>query len=134
MLRGLIMKRLLGEERRLFAWMPVILWASIILFFSVLPARKIPLITVQYLDKAFHFFEFAILAFLMMRSLYRDIKHPLRENHVLFTLISGSAYGIVLELIQRFVPGRDMAAGDVVANIAGIVLGILLGKIIVWQK
>ena len=128
------MKMWLKEERRLFAWMPVILWAPIILFFSVLPARKIPLITVQHLDKAFHFFEFAILAFLMMRSFYRDIEHPLREKHVLFTLISGSAYGIVLELLQHFVPGRDAAAGDVVANIAGIIFGILLGKIIVWQK
>lgn len=128
------MKTWLKGENRLFAWMPVILWASVIFFFSALPARSVPLIAEPYLDEILHFLEYVLLAFLMMRALYRDVGHPFRGKHVLFTLISASAYGIVLELIQRFVPGRDAAVGDAVTNVAGIIFGILLGKIVVWQK
>jgi VanZ family protein len=35
--------------------------------------------------------------------------------------------GIVLEVLQHWVPGRTAEAGDALANLAGVVIGIALG-------
>jgi VanZ family protein len=122
------------EEKRIYAWVPAILWSFVILFFSVLPSEKITLITAPYLDKGFHFVEFMVLGFLVVRAFYRDTANPLRGKYALFTLIFAGLYGIVLELLQLFVPGRDSTVGDALMNVLGVMTGVLMGKIIVWRK
>ncbi len=69
----------------------------------------------------------------MTRAIYRVEGFSPLKNH-LFTLILGSGYGIVMELMQRFIPGREASAGDVAANITGVVFGILLGRMMLWRK
>lgn len=123
----------LKKENEFFAWVPTLMWGTLILLFSVLPYRMLPSITVGYFDKMAHFFEYTILAVLIGRGLYSTGKEFSTRN-ILLTLILGGVYGILMELVQRFVPGRDASPGDIAANMAGIVFGILIGKLVLWQK
>ncbi|MBD3426376.1 MAG: hypothetical protein GF409_03980 [Candidatus Omnitrophica bacterium] len=123
----------LKEENKFFAWLPTLMWGTVILVFSVLPYRSLPAITVGYFDKIAHFFEYTVLSVLIARGLYRSGRSFSTKN-ILLTLILGGVYGILMELVQRYVPGRDANPGDLAANIGGIVFGILLGKLVLWQK
>jgi VanZ family protein len=123
----------LKKENEFFAWVPTLMWGTLILVFSVLPYRMLPSITVGYFDKMAHFFEYTILAVLIGRGLYSTGKEFSTKN-ILLTLILGGVYGILMELVQRFIPGRDASPGDIAANMAGIVFGILIGKLVLWQK
>jgi hypothetical protein len=123
----------LKKENEFFAWVPTLMWGTVILVFSVLPYRILPAITVGHFDKMVHFFEYTVLAVLIGRGLYSTGKVFSTKN-ILLILILGGVYGILMELVQRFVPGRDASPGDIAANMAGIVFGILIGKLVLWQK
>jgi len=122
-----------GNERG-FVWIPTVLWVAVILFFAVLPYRKLPALTVGHFDKVAHFFEYAILSALLMRSFYYDYSSLTLARSSFFTLILGGGYGIVMELVQHFVPGRCPSMGDAVANITGVFVGLILGKVVIWRK
>ncbi|MFH1552969.1 MAG: VanZ family protein, partial [Candidatus Omnitrophota bacterium] len=85
-----------------------------------------PPLAIGYFDKVAHFFEYAFLAALIVRSMRRTGRLSGMKIS-LFTLILSGGYGIVMELLQRFVPGRDASLYDVVANAAGTIFGIILG-------
>jgi len=72
-------------------------------------------------DKVFHMGAFFLLFISMIinRDLYRG-GHPLT---VLFLI--GVIYAVSDEFHQSFVPGRDCSAGDLVADVAGLGIGLL---------
>lgn len=121
------------DDRHVFAWVPTLIWCVIILFFSILPYRLHPPLTLGHFDKMVHFFEYTVLAVLIGRGLY-STGRSLSTGHILLILMLGSGYGILMELVQRFVPGRSAALGDVMANVAGMVFGIILARLVLWQK
>ncbi len=121
------------QDKSIFVWMPTIVWLSVILVFAVLPCKTGSPLTVGYFDKIAHFFEFAILAVLMVRSLRFATSFSVTKSS-LFTLISGGGYGIVVELLQLYIPGRNACQGDITANIVGLVFGVILGEFVLWRK
>jgi VanZ family protein len=123
----------LKQDNPVFAWIPLFIWASVLLLFSILPCDGQFQLTVGCFDKIAHFFGYAVLAVLIVRTIHRVWGLSPARNH-LFTLISGSGYGIVMELMQRFIPGREASTGDVISDIAGVIVGIVLGKMMLWRK
>lgn len=106
--------------------MPPILWSFVIFIFSIVSFdEKVP-IEVGCFDKTAHFLEYGILAFLMIRSMYSRVRISYAKSF-LFTLILGGGYGILLELVQRFIPAREASLYDIAANFAGVISGIVLG-------
>ena len=55
-------------------------------------------------------------------------------GEALFALILGSSYGIVIEVLQKYIPGRDACMNDVMYNILGALIGILIGRWILWRR
>ena len=100
---------------------------------SVLPYRVDLPLKVSYLDKIAHFFEYAVLAMLLERSIYRMGRFSVCKT-ALFALILSSGYGIVMELVQRYIPGRSAELYDVVFNTIGVTCGIILGEMTIWRK
>jgi len=121
------------EDKGVFTWMPTLIWGTLILFFSVLPYSIMPALTISWFDKIVHFFEYFILGILVVRAYYR-ISDRISYRNLSFVLILGSGYGILIELIQRYIPGRSASLTDVVANFAGLLIGIVIGRMILWQK
>ncbi|MEA3489708.1 MAG: VanZ family protein [Candidatus Omnitrophota bacterium] len=130
--RDIDIKKWMIKDRHLSAWFPFLVWACVIFVFAVLPYNWDLPLTVGSFDKMAHFFEFTVLSILIVRGFY-SFGGRIHARNMLLTLILGGGYGILVELIQKFVPGRDASPGDVLANIAGIVFGLVLGKAI-WRK
>jgi len=118
---------------RKFIWIPVFIWMGIIFLFAVLPCKNVPLAKVSHFDSAAHFAEYAILAGLVLRSFSLAGK-VFNTKIVLFTLILAGGYGILLELVQCFVPERCASVSDIIFNFAGGVSGITVGKFVLWRR
>lgn len=113
----------------LFYWLPVILYAGIIFYFSSL-SNPLPsgMPSFNYMDLLMHAGEYFILSLLLLRAL----RHSLVKRPFLLSIAIASLYGITDEIHQLFVPGRMFAVSDMIANAVGasviLVLYILKKK------
>ncbi len=109
---------------RIRYWLPALLWATIIFYFSAQPAA--PQVSkkedVQLtLQKLGHATEYAILAFLIHRALRRG--HQFRpRNAALAAALLAAAYAVSDEWHQSFVPGRYCMVSDMAIDAIGGVL------------
>lgn len=117
-------------------WLPLVAWATLIFAISGMPreviadtsrdfSRSIPLIvkiaTNPYL---FHIVEYGVLSALI----YRLRLKILDDGHTLISLVNplilSAGFGMLDELHQATVPGRQLSAGDVGLDVLGAVLGL----------
>ena len=102
----------------------LILWGAGLLvtgYFSLLPGKTLG--TIPGSDKLWHCGGYLLMA-LPVSFLCRSTA---RRIQVAAALI---AYGILLEFLQGFVPGRSVEGADVLANSAGVILGIGLPELL----
>lgn len=92
----------------------------LIWFFSGRPGGDLPL--PGGWDKPAHFIEYALLGYFLVRGLGGR-----RALFLGFLLAVG--YGLLDEVHQSFVPGRDPSALDLLADAAGAMAGSLLGHL-----
>ncbi len=98
------------------------LWFFILNFSMLSPSLKQPSLF-YWQDKAEHIIAFSVLSLFICRSF-----HPVEEKKLRIVssfCISGS-YGIISELIQGIIPGRQMSFLDFFADILGVLLGIII--------
>ncbi|MCK4806427.1 MAG: VanZ family protein [Candidatus Aegiribacteria sp.] len=93
-----------------------------IFYLSHQPSLKVipPLFTHQ--DKVLHAGMYFLLSISMIVN--RDLCRRFYPVTVMF--VSGIIYAISDEIHQSFIPGRDCSAGDLLADIAGLALGLSL--------
>lgn len=109
-------------KRFLFNWGPVLLLALAIYINTAIPHG----ITLPNLwDKVAHFFTFLVLGFLTTRALLltRDFG---RGTGVFLGSVLVLFWGVLDELHQYFVPGRESSWGDGMADAVGGIVGALL--------
>lgn len=121
------------KKRSLLAWSPSVVWGLIILFFSVAPLELKTPIGAGYLDKIAHFTLYLILAFLFAWGLRFSGKAPSVKN-IVFALILTIGYGILIEILQSFIPERDACARDALSNAGGVLIGTYLGRLVLWRR
>ena len=75
----------------------------------------------NFLDKALHFLFFTYLTLItwLSRILSKDL-------HVYVIVL---AYGILIEIVQRFLPYRSFEYLDIFADFVGIIAGLMIIKI-----
>jgi VanZ family protein len=101
--------------RALSLWLPVVIWAGLIFALSSVPDLGTGLGGWDLLlRKAAHAAEFAVLGFLLLRALGRDLP----------ALAAGIAYAASDELHQTFVPGRQGTVVDVLVDAVGVAVGV----------
>lgn len=106
-------------SRLLWTWVPVALWAGLIFGLSSIPDLGTGLGGWDLaLRKLAHFAEFAVLGFLLLRALPRE----------LVAVAAGAAYAVTDEAHQHFVAGRQAAVRDVAIDAAGVLLGVLVAR------
>ena len=96
-------------------------WTALVLALMWLPSVKSPPSFLGELtDKAGHLGVFGVLSALWLRALHNG-DSPTRA---LRSALAGClVFGLVTELGQGFVPGREVALGDLIANWLGVGLG-----------
>jgi VanZ family protein len=110
-------------------YIPPFLWASVIFVIIAIPGNYIPrahgfweLISP---DKIVHLGMFAPLAFLIARATFKA--HKQFKLAVIIALLFGIIYAIFTELLQYYVVyGRNGNIFDAIADIVGVVIGLLL--------
>tara|TARA_Y100000768_G_scaffold289599_1_gene223728 strand:- start:220 stop:570 length:351 start_codon:yes stop_codon:yes gene_type:complete len=78
--------------------------------------------SVNFLDKVLHFLCFSYLTLItwLSRILNKDL-------HVYVIVL---AYGILIEIVQRFLPYRSFEYLDIFADFVGVIAGLIIIKIL----
>ena len=76
------------------------------------------------MDLILHFVEYAILGFLLFKSLSTDELFGINSIYGAFFI--GIIFGIFDELHQNFVPGRQMSLTDIFSDSLGTIFGVYI--------
>lgn len=110
-----------------------ILWTLLIFILCIVKSSDLPVITIANLDKVVHatfHFVFVVLWFLYFKEQFVS---KFRTKAYVFAFALSVFYGIVIEIIQQlFTTSRSADVLDVVANVVGALLGVIV--VLVVQK
>ena len=117
----------MGSSKKNKVWSVVAPWLATSGYMSLIfllssMQLQIPSQLPEYSDKVVHALIYMPLAFLFYISLRRS---GFNKYIFLISFLLAGIYGITDEFHQSFVPGRNAAAADVVADFIGAVLGSL---------
>ncbi|MFH1127728.1 MAG: VanZ family protein [archaeon] len=109
-------------------WMPVVVWALIMLFVSTMPGEALEKMDggsgkVSSYSYIWHFFEFLVLSFLLFRAISLDNKYG-RMKVIALVIAVSFAYSFLTEFMQLYVPGRFFDYSDIMVNNIGAVAGL----------
>lgn len=107
-------------RRRLLPWLPAVLWAGLILWFSAQPADELPDVGFTISDKLVHATIYALLGVLVARPLGRR-----GAVTALCAIAAIAGFGLFDEWTQSFSPGRQPDLADAVADALGAAAGYL---------
>ena len=116
-------QKLLGYFKYHFPWQFIMLF---IFSISGISSENLPEITFHIWDKLLHFIAFGILGFFLYRSFVHTAVPFIRKYGLRLSIFISIIYGISDELHQYFVPGRYCSFYDLVADILGAVVFILV--------
>jgi len=100
-------------------------FAIIIFILSSIPNPRIPF-EFHLGDKFLHLLEYMLFSLLLFFSFYTSARAFWQKNAYPFTLLIGAAYGLLDEFHQGFVPGRQRDFFDFLADLAGVVISLLI--------
>jgi len=131
---GIQLYKLFLSNKRKFLYLPLGLYWLIIFILTSIPGGSIPKVF-GGVDKLKHFGAYFVLAILLNFTLYLQNKFPLlSKKSMLFTFLITLFYGLFDEVHQIFIPGRSFDWWDLVADVVGSLLGILLVKVIIAEN
>ncbi len=109
-------------KRILIYWLPPILWAGVIFYFSGVPNLNsgMQVFWDVFWRKLFHAGEFGLLNLLLWRALYYGEKVNFKKA-LWWSLIFTIFYAVSDELHQYFVPNRECRWQDVVQDSLGAI-------------
>lgn len=84
------------------------------------------------IDKLYHFIEYGVLSFLLLRAFMNSPRRLLSSEAVFFTVLATAAFGLTDEIHQAFVPGRFSSIVDWVFDALGAVAGVFALRL--WLK
>ena len=112
---------LLKHSARFIFLALAIAWAGVIFYLSSQPSIDTPSLFPGQ-DKLFHMIAFGVLGFFLMGGM-KTMGNGYRTGQVWFVVVLVMLYGLLDEFHQYFVPGRTMDIYDVLADVAGALLG-----------
>jgi VanZ family protein len=126
-----------GGRRTLFA-AAALAYAGLILLVGSRPHLRSP-VTFPMWDKAAHFGEYGVLGVLAWLAVGPRVRgagagvHRLASGAV---LLGGIGIGLLDEYIQSRTPGRESSLADLLADAAGVTLGMAAGRFAVarWRR
>ena len=115
-------------RRKLIFCILFIIWTVLLILLSVWPytdttvRQELSDFRWDYLE---HFTFYFILTFLYILW-RRDLNYSIRTAELILFFVAGFIFCWLTEYIQIFIPGRSFNIMDMIYNIAGIFLGILI--------
>ena len=100
-------------------WLPVILYATLIFYFSSIPGKQIPQLF-KGQDIFFHIPEYLILALLLNRAFRIYLARAQYLSRFFWVFVVATLYAATDEFHQSFVPGRTASFFDLGMDSIGI--------------
>jgi len=116
-----------------YTWLPVIFYCLLIFIQSSYPATQ-SLPSIPHIDKLMHAAAYALLGFLFFRAFQSTSIQRSAVLLLIFSALASSLFGISDEIHQHFVPTRTADIMDVLADIAGSLLGAVTAQILLNRK
>lgn len=110
----------------LLYWLPVLLYASLIFYFSSLPypEEQLPdFLLKKFSDKLLHLVEYGVLGVCCYRAFRWAAGSTAARHAVVLAIMVSSFYGMTDEVHQAFVPFRESSWLDWVADTVGAAMG-----------
>lgn len=108
-------------------WLPVLSVAACILLLTSLPGSEIPSLLWPHIDKVVHFCMYFTLSFTVARALTgrvrRQVSWKRYSRLILLAIVLCSAFGLLDEWHQHFVPDRSFEWLDWAADTLGSLVG-----------
>ena len=98
-----------------------IIYILLIAIVSSIHGNNIPELELFGSDKVLHILEYFLLGYLLINVLFDKTKYP-----GLLTFFLGSLFGVIDEIYQSTVFGRFPSSFDVIADVIGLTLSIIL--------
>ena len=119
--------------KRLFQWadkhikfikIATIVWVVMLLYLCLAPSPELPDgFEIPFLDKIAHFIIYFVLCVFMILI----FKIPKWKHQIFILIISLFSFSLFIEIMQYVMPlGRTFSAGDLIANISGIIAGVII--------
>ena len=104
-----------------------LLWLALILLLGLTPGKSMPeadIWVILSFDKAAHFFVFAVFTLLLIIGFLKQYQYLYLRFHAQKLAVAISIImGVLIELIQAFIPERSLEYMDLVANSLGALIG-----------
>lgn len=105
------------------AWWMVVVWVAFVEVLTSLPGSALPSVSVPFrIDWVAHFCLYGMLGLLLARAA-RESLWPWQR--LVLVALAISAFGVLDELHQLFIPGRSAEVGDWLMDTAGSATGIV---------
>ncbi len=109
-------------------YIPAVVWSGIIFIVCLLPGSSLPkdpFLEQIHFDKIVHFSVYLVLFFLLTYGLKQNFQWKKQISIAALICIS---QGIIIEFLQgsALVKGRSFELLDIVANVCGVIAGILV--------
>jgi len=102
------------------AYQIIFLLAVIVTEYLSLTTREIEAVSHSW-DKLNHALAFMVL-FVLFTLAFRNVRQKVKIILLLF-------YALQIEMVQYFIPGREFSLLDIIADIIGILFGLILYKL-----
>jgi VanZ family protein len=115
--------------RKLLYWLPTLAWMAVIFNFSAQPSLHASEVAWQdfVIKKLAHFSEYFILALLVFISLRKSTRLNISHS-LLISLVWCILYAASDEFHQIFTPGRQPQVRDVLIDVSGSFVSLLLAR------
>jgi VanZ family protein len=100
----------------------LLIWLLIVLALSVYPFEDAG-VSFAYADKVLHFIIYAITGVLLYTVLME--RPSLRRRAAILSVVIASGYGLLMEVLQLYVPSREFSLLDAATNALGAVCGMV---------
>ncbi|HEY5464930.1 MAG TPA: VanZ family protein [Hanamia sp.] len=108
-------------------FLPGIAWFFIVAVLTLMPGSDIPKVgwldSIQNFDKIVHAGLFGGLTFLFSLPYFKiNFSFVQKRNYLIRISLAAIIWGITVEFIQRYIPGRDFDLLDWAADSAGVLI------------
>ena len=110
--------------------LPMLLWALIILILTLTPGTHLSEVDMFHFDGAdlvIHALIFGVQGFLTSLGFKKQSKFiSLRIKTAFYVIVICGLFGMCIEFIQIYIPGRGYELFDMFANVFGVILGYIV--------
>jgi len=111
-----------------FRQVPMILVMGTIFFLSHQTGSDLSLPSFPGSDKVAHLIAYGVLGATVFFAFTPGKRCSFPRKYIIMAVLVALIYGILDEFHQSFIPGREVSAGDVLADLTGGIAGVLLHR------